>query len=84
MKGLAGVHDFDAQLDLLVTLHGWAESAVADLVAVYGDDLAISLGPVPTDSTQNPGFSVTLGDNYGYLLATERRRRAACAGSCMQ
>ena len=75
MKGLAGVHDFDAQLDLLVTLHGWAESAVADIVAVYGDDLAISLGPVPTDSTQNPGFSVTLGDNYTVTFSLTERRR---------
>jgi len=75
IKNLAGIHDFDSQLDLLLTLHNWTESATRDIAAVYGETLAISVSPAPAAATANPGFSVTIGDNYTVTFALTERRR---------
>ncbi|MGE0599758.1 MAG: hypothetical protein AB7J35_11195 [Dehalococcoidia bacterium] len=75
LKGLAGAHDFESQLGLLRTLHEWSDSAVKDIRAVYGKSLATSISPAPTGTTPNPGFSVTLGDQYTLTFSLNERRR---------
>lgn len=73
-QNLAGIHDFDSQLDLLLTLHNWTESATRDIAAVYGEALAISVSPAPAAATANPGFSVTIGESYTVTFALTKRR----------
>ena len=75
LKDLASSHDFEPQFQLLESLHHLAESAVADIRAVYGPDLDVTLGPLPERNTSGPAFSITVGGNYTvtFLLAERRR-----------
>jgi hypothetical protein len=72
---LAGTHDFDSQFGLLRTLHAWAEAATADIRAIYGDELQLTLSPAPASGSASPGFSVTLGDSYTVSCVLAERPR---------
>jgi hypothetical protein len=75
LGGLAGVHDFDSQFRLLLTLHGWARDATAVIERVYGPELSVSVSPAPAAGAAGPAFTVTLGENHTVsFLLTERRR----------
>ena len=75
LKGLAAVHDFESQLSLLGTLHGWAEAAVADILSVYGNNLIITVSPEPVAESTSQAFSVTLGEAYTVTFSLTERRR---------
>ena len=75
MKGIASAHDFDSQFQLLTTLRGWAEEAVAEVQGVYGETVHISLGPAPTRDPCGPSFSAFLGDSFTLAFALTERRR---------
>ena len=75
LKGLASVHDFDSQIRLLTTLHSWTEEAAADIAAVYGAALSLSVSPAPESSSSNPAFTVTIGENYTVTFLLSERRR---------
>jgi hypothetical protein len=48
---------------------------VRDIRAVYGKALATSISPAPNAETTNPGFSITLGDQYTLTFSLSERRR---------
>jgi hypothetical protein len=75
LQRLASVHDFESQFGLLRTLHAWAEAATADIRAVYGDELQVSLSPAPGPGTATRSFSVTLGDSYTIACMLAERPR---------
>jgi hypothetical protein len=75
LKGMASVHDFDSQLGLLGTLHTWAEDATADILAVYGNSLTMTVSPRPDASNSSQAFSVTLGESYTVTFSLTERRR---------
>ncbi len=75
LKDLASSHEFEPQFQLLETLHGLAESAVADIRAVYAEEIDVTLGPLPDREDASPAFSITVGGPYTvtFLLAERRR-----------
>src|SRR5262245_51604093 len=75
LKSVAGVHDFEAQLQLLQTLHGWAEDALGDIAQVYGPGLALHLSPFPEAGGAGAGFSVTVGESYTVSFVLSERQR---------
>lgn len=77
LKGLASIHDFDSQFSLLQTLHSWATSAVRDVTEVYGDALGAGVSPAPDAASPNPGFSVTIGNQFTVTFALDQRLRPA-------
>ena len=76
LKALSNSHDFDSQLRLLLTLHSWAQEAVADIAAIYGDRLAATLSPAPGSHDPAPGFRVTNADHYGVGFSVQQHPRA--------
>lgn len=75
MKDFASVHDFESQLELLRTLHSWAESAARDIRTVYGPAIAVGVSGVPAAGVSNPAFSLTVSGNYAVTFALHERRR---------
>lgn len=76
LKETAGAHDFASQLALLQTIYGWVEGATADIHAVYGDELPLSLSAAPAASGPH-GFSVTVAESSTVSFALSGRRRAS-------
>lgn len=79
LRGLAGVHDFESQLALLRTLHGWAEQAMGDIVRVYDHKISTAVSPLPDGASPSPGFAVTIGGNFTATFILAERRRMAGA-----
>lgn len=78
VRTLASSHDYDSQFRLLQLLHSWAREAVEDIREVYGDELAIELGPEPRYEDRNPGFTLSLAPGYSAsLVLVERQRTGA-------
>ncbi len=75
LQGLASAHDFESQLRLLATLHAWAETATADVLAVYGAPLTMTVSPKPDSESVSHGFSVTLGESYTVTFSLTDRKR---------
>lgn len=75
LKGFAGAPDFDSQYTLLSAIHRWVEEAVVDIRDVYGDALAVHLGPGPLPDTPVPAFALTLGDSTTLTFAMVERTR---------
>jgi hypothetical protein len=73
----SGSHDFDSQLQLLLTLHEWCSEAVAEVQSVYGDTLDIDLSARPNASEQPPGFTLLVGGSYAITFTLVERKRLA-------
>lgn len=76
LKGFAGASDFNSQYTLLTTIYRWVEEAVADIRDVYGDTLAVNLGPEPNPGGPPPAFALTLGDATTLTFAMVERTRS--------
>lgn len=72
-------HDFDSQLQLLLTLHDWCSEAVTEVRSVYGDSLAVDLSPRPDPAEQPPGFTLLIGGSYAITFALVERKRLSGA-----
>ncbi len=75
VRAFAGSHTRDAQFELLLALHRWAEGAVRDIVAVYSAAFAAELGPAPERDEVSPAFNVSLAGNHVLTLSLLERRR---------
>lgn len=76
LKGFAGASDFDSQYTLLSAIYRWVAEAATDIRDVYGEGLAVNLGPEPTTGGPAPAFALTLGDATTLTFAmVERTRR---------
>lgn len=79
VRGIASVHDFASQFRLLEAMHGWAEHAVAEIRAVYGESVAASVtplaGPPAGHREEERGFAVTVGAGFGAAFVLHDRRR---------
>ena len=75
VRAFAGSHTREAQLELLLALHRWAEGAVRDIGAVYGPELVAELGRVPKREDPSPAFTVSLAGNHVLTLSLLERRR---------
>ncbi len=75
IKGIASAHDLESQFQLLITLHGWAEEAVAEIRNVYGEAIHISLGPAPARDPLGAAFSAFVGDSFTLTFSLIERRR---------
>lgn len=75
LKSFAGAPDFNSQFALLSSIYRWVEDAVADIRDVYGDSLAVTLGPMPTAEAPAPAFALTLGDATTLTFAMVERTR---------
>jgi hypothetical protein len=74
---LASDHNFEAQFDLLTTLHGWAEEAFRDIAAIYDGALDLWLSPAPSKADTPPAFTVRMGDQETATFALVGRSRVS-------
>lgn len=82
MAAAAKAHDLQSQTEMLRALHGWAEAAIEDVVAVYGEHLFLEVSPWPPEGDP-PMFSLVVGGS-GHVLtfALERNARAGSWHIC--
>ncbi len=72
--GIAGSHEYDPQLGLLLTIYRWTSEAAAQVSAVYGSDLDLTLSPAPR-AGESPTFQLVLADSFVLRFALHERRR---------
>jgi hypothetical protein len=75
LKELAGSHEYEPQFRLLQSLHGLTASAVADIRAVYGAQIDVSLSALPQRDAGSRAFSITVDGQYTVTFHLAERRR---------
>ncbi|MBI2767454.1 MAG: hypothetical protein HYX53_16285 [Chloroflexi bacterium] len=79
VKALASSHEFESQYLLLLTLHGWALQAAAEINAVYGEGLAVDVSPAPDRNDAVAAFNVVVANSYTASFTLSERRRAGAS-----
>lgn len=79
VNALTSAHDRDSQFRLLLTLHGWALEAIADVRSVYGVDFPLTVDAAPIIEDASPGFVVRLDRSQLLAFSLLERNRAQTA-----
>ena len=64
LKRFASSVDFESRFALLGELHRWTTDAIDQIQTVYGEQLILSVGPIPGSAETPPAFAVSFAGQY--------------------